>query len=139
MRERRVRDALLLLSVSMVVVLAIFMLRKPEPLQETALTGITAQFMECLPDELTDPQRAEIRGLLRRFQSKAQAGLLRAEDQAEVMGLLEQTVARGSIERGELNTLMAKVGYYAFRAQSGDSLDIHPLLDPIEEPGDSLR
>ena len=116
---------------------AYFLLRAPETLREGELTGIPAEFFRLVPEDLPVDQRAEIEGLLKRFQSKGEAGQIRAEDYQEVMQLFAKYLTKGSIDRSELNLLMAKVGYYSYRAASPDSSDIHPLLTPAEAPRDT--
>jgi hypothetical protein len=134
------RNAILLLVAGIaVVVLAFLLFRKPAPLKVAELSGLPARFMAIVPADVPEEQKAEIEGLLRRFQTKALADLIRPEDYQEVMQLLAEYLTRGSIERGELNLLMAKVGYYSYRSMASDSSDIHPLLDPIEVPSDTMR
>jgi hypothetical protein len=120
-----------------VALLALLVLRKPAPLRETDLTGMAARFMTILPDELSAAQKAEIEGLLKRFFAKAEADQVRAEDYQEVMDLLAAHLSAGRIERRDLNLFMAKVGYYTTRAQTPDSLGIHPMLEPIDSSGQS--
>ncbi|MDH3216579.1 MAG: hypothetical protein OEN01_09840 [Candidatus Krumholzibacteria bacterium] len=133
------RNVLLLVVGAALVVLVLYAIRTPTPLREGQLTGLAAQLMTCLPGDLTEPQRAEIEGLLRRFQSRAQAGLVRSEHQREVQDLLKDYVQRGEITRGELNLLMARVGYYSHAGEMADSATIHPLLIPTENLSDSTR
>lgn len=99
---------------------------------------MAARFMTIVPEDVTEAQKTEIEGLLKRFLAKARADQVRPEDYQEVMQLLAAHVTRGTIDRQELNIFMAKVGYYSYRAQSPDSSDIHPLLSPIDEPTDTV-
>jgi hypothetical protein len=136
--NRSVIIAVALLAIG-VLVAVYFAFRKPAPLREGELTGVMAEFVTILPDDLPPAQTAEIEGLLRRFQAKAEVDQVRPEDYQEVMMLLKEHVEEGSITHDELNLVMAKVGYYSYRAYSRDSSDIHPLLDPTPFPHDSLR
>lgn len=119
-------------AVTAVAMTAWFFLRKPAPLREVELTGMAERFMAILPGDLPEAQKAEIEGLFRRFLAKADAGEVLAEDYHEVMQLLAVHLDKGSIERKELSVLMARVGYYSYRAQTPDSAYIHPLLEPVD-------
>ena len=136
--RKRPAIAIFVLGVA-VVLLVFFNLRKSPPLREGNLKGVTEEFFALVPDDIPQEQRDEIQGLLRRFQAKADAGQIRVEDEREVMELFIKYLNQGSIERDELNLVMAKVGYYSYRALSPDSSDIHPLLDPVEAPPDTAR
>lgn len=122
-----------------IIIAAFFVFRKPAPLRVGELTGLPAQFVKILPDDLPLEQKMEIEGLLRRFQTKAMANQFPAEEYNEVMGLLTKYLDQGSIGRDDLNFVMAKVGYYSYHGFSPDSSDIHPLLDPTPFPGDTAR
>ena len=130
---------ILLVLVLGIAAAAYFVTRSPEPLKEQELSNLVAEFFAIVPDDLPDGQRDEIKGLLSRFQAKADSDQIRADDFQEVMQLFDKYVSQGAITREELNLLMAKVGYYSFRAYSPDSSDIHPLLEPTNAQGDTTQ
>lgn len=109
-----------------------FGFRPSEPVRTAPLSELGERFIAILPDDLPPGHRAEIDGLLRRFEARARANRVRPEDYQEVMQLIAGHLTKGSLTRDELNLVMAKVGYYSHRALSPDSSDIHPLLDPTE-------
>jgi len=122
-----------------VIAAAFFLTRSPEPLKEQELSSLVAEFFAIIPDDISDEQRDEIKGLLSRFEAKASSDQIRSTDFQEVMQLFEKYVSQGEITRGDLNLVMAKVGYYSFRAYSPDSSDIHPLLEPTETQRDTTQ
>ncbi len=119
------------------ILVALVLLRSPEPLREGDLDEVSARFMKILPDELQEEQKIEIEGLLKRFQSKARAGQIQPKYHQEVMQLMAEYLDRGAITKEELHIVMAKVGYYSYRGLSSDSSAVHPLLEPADVPTDS--
>lgn len=109
----------------------LFFLHKPAP-DAPALHGVFAGFMDCLPGELTDAQREEIRGILLRYELKAEAGNVRPQDHLEIDADLKRFVEAGTIARSDLSRFMAKVSLYTYRLDPEHSaLDTwgkHPLL-----------
>jgi hypothetical protein len=131
------RIIVVLIAVIAAILVAFVLLRSPEPLREGELDAVSARFIQILPVELPPEQRLEIEGLLRRFQSKAGADQILPEDYQDVMQLMAQHITKGSISEEELHIVMAKVGYYSYRALSPDSSAVHPLLEPVELPADT--
>jgi hypothetical protein len=117
-----------------VVFVTFAVLRKPEPLREGELDEVSARFVEILPSDVPPAQKAEIEGLLRRFQARAGARQVMPKDYQEVMQLMAEYLTKGSITKEELHIVMAKVGYYTYRTLTADSSAVHPLLAPVEVP-----
>ena len=128
------RRIIALVGSALAVALVFYLMFRPEPpLREPPLHEVPKEFLTILP-EMNADKRAEIEGLLKRFQARADRGLVRAEDYSEVMGIMTDYLKKGEITEQELHIVMAKVGYYSHRAFSADSSDIHPLLQPSDFP-----
>jgi hypothetical protein len=101
----------------------------------------TAQFMKCLPGDISQPQREEIKGILTRYYVRSRMGEVTPEDRREVSQDMAGIIERGELSRKELEKFMAKVSYYAFRTDADynrvDTTIVHPLLE--EEQADSAR
>lgn len=114
---------------AIVLILALFLFEGPEPEISFRVTGIAAEFMKILPDDLSGEKLEEISGLLARFQYRVRQGEMPGQDEVEVKRELAGYVERGSITEKELYRVMARVGYYTFRGETPDSIGMHPLLE----------
>ena len=90
---------------------------------------MAAEFLKLVPGDLPPEQVEEIEGLLARFQIKVRRHEIPVEDEVEIKRLMSQYIDRGSITKKELNTVMARVGYYSVRGSTPDSIGIHPLVE----------
>jgi len=98
---------------------------------------VAREFLEVLPADLTEAQRAEIAGLLETFYARAGDGKVAIEDRQTIENKLRKYVQQGEIARGELNVFMAEVSQAAYRLDPDfsppDSTGIHPLLLPAAD------
>jgi hypothetical protein len=66
--------------------------------------------MKCLPEDITAPQREEIRGIMDRFYQRAMSGKVHPKDVVEIQNDLEEYVSKGEIPKPELFEFVSKVG-----------------------------
>lgn len=102
--------------------------------EEARRKRLTAQFVACVPDNVTDQQRREITGLLETFWSRAGSGEVYEEDVVAIESRLLSYVEAGRIEADSLAHLMALVGYNSYRKDPRYNLPErivdHPTLNP---------
>lgn len=120
--------AITIILAAIVGVIALVLVRGPEPEATFQVTGLAAEFMKVLPSDLPPDHVSEIEGLLARFQYAVRAGQMPVKNEVEIKRLMTQYVDEGSISRDDLNLVMARVGYYTFRGSVPDSIGMHPLL-----------
>jgi len=103
------------------------------------LNGLLADFMKCLPADLTEAQTEEVASILLRYQVNVRRSNVRAQDGIELTESFKRHVAAKRISRNDLNQLMARVSFYMNREDPfynpADGSAVHPLL----EESDSTR
>ncbi len=103
------------------------------------LNGLLADFMKCLPNDLTEVQVEEVESILLRYQANVRQSNVRAQDGIELTESFKRHVATKHISRNDLNQLMVRVSFYMNRENPfynpADGSAVHPLL----EESDSTR
>ena len=127
------KNLVLILVLVLVALTGLFFLTDPVPKNRNALRGVSRNFVRILPTDLSEEQVEEIKGLFARFDQQVEAGAVVPADRDEVRADMQRHLEAGTISRGDLNTLMAKVGFYTMRNdprfQHPDGSGIHPLLE----------
>ena len=124
----RKRFLLASVLVGLVIVVVLFLIY-PRPTEEK-LSGPLADFMSCLPEDLTEEQVLEVEGILIRYAYTAGAGKVSAARVREIDSLLNQYIASGTTSNQEIYTFMAKVSTFSYETDVE-----HPLLEEV--PTDS--
>ena len=139
MKEKTVRNSVILIAASVVVVFFVFLLRQPPTQEAEGLVGLKKQFLRILPADLSEKQKIEVTGILNRFEVRARGGLIQPQDQDDVVKNLRTYVEAGSISRADLNRFMVDVSFYTNRLDPAfnlpDSTVKHPYL--LEEEADT--
>lgn len=129
-----------LVAIALVGVAALIYQQKAGGPERDLLPEPYQQFMACLPSEITEAERMEIRGILRRYYVTSRQGQVEANDHMEMGREMNGYVTKGSIDRNELNQFMIRVSYYTNRNDpkhyTPDGSGNHPLLD---QKADSTR
>jgi len=116
---RRIAGGIVLFAVlASLVTLVVFW--NAAPPSKTKLQGLIGDFMTCLPQDITTPERDEIRGIMDRFYKRAMSGKVHAKDVVEIQNDLGEYVAKGTIPRSELSEFLSKVGKATRRLDSDD-------------------
>ncbi len=118
--------------------MVVFLMSERESGGET-LDGLLADFMKCLPADLTEAQVEEVESILLRYQINVRRSNVRAQDGVELSESFKRHVAAKRISRDDLNQLMVRVSFYMTRENPfynpPDGSAVHPLL----EESDSTR
>ena len=125
------------LIVSLIVVVAAIFLLNLVPSDESPLVDLSDQFLECLPEDLTEAQKNEVHGILLLFDRRHNEGKVTGEDFDQLIVQLNSYIGAGRIDRPELNRFMVRVSHLTWRLdpdynQPGTE---HPLLR--ESPPDT--
>lgn len=123
------RLVITLVIAAIIAALALVLIRRPAPEPGFRVTGLAAEFMKVLPSDLPPDHVDEVEGLLARFQYSVRKGEMPVKDEVEIKRLLTRYIDSGTINRNDLNHVMARVGYYTFRRSVPDSIGMHPLLE----------
>lgn len=130
MRETSVRNWLLVLVAAIIIVTAVFLLRGP--VIPRSMADLTEDFIACLPSDVSQQQRNEIRGIITRFDQRYEQGKVTPKDRRVIRDKLEVVVEAGTIDWTELNRLMAEISFYTRRLDPeynpDDGSGVHPLL-----------
>jgi len=104
------------------------------------LVELQIDFIEILPDELSDEQIREIESILILYNRRIELGEVARRDQIAISGKMEEYVRERGIDRRELDQFIALVSFFSYRLDPDhnpeDGSGIHPLLRSEEGDND---